>query len=108
VVKGKDYTCKVDVWSLGVMALEMVEGEPPYMNETMLKALFKIAKEGIPPFKNPELMSDQLKSFIKACCTMDPLTRPSSTDMLKHPFLKTGCPISGIIPLTNMIKRSEF
>jgi len=105
VVKGKEYTCKVDVWSLGVMALELVEGEPPYMNESMLKALFKIAKEGLPPFKAPETMSTQLQNFIRTCCTMDSEARPSAGEMLKHPFLKCGCSQSDIIPLVNMIQR---
>lgn len=96
------FDLQVDVWSLGVMALELVEGEPPYMNESMLKALFKIAKEGLPPFKNPQSMSGnlilnlflsrvhsphkpsaELQSFIRTCCTMDSDSRPSAAEMLK-------------------------
>jgi p21-activated kinase 1 len=73
----------VDVWSLGIMALEMVEGEPPYMGEPMLKALYMIAKEGRPPFKNPNGMSPDLKDFIEQCTIMDPIDRPSAAQMLQ-------------------------
>jgi len=38
LVKGQHYTCKVDVWSLGIMAMEMFEIAPPYIEESMLKA----------------------------------------------------------------------
>lgn len=40
VIKGLKYTSKVDIWSLGVVLLEMAEGDPPYVEYPPLRVSF--------------------------------------------------------------------
>jgi serine/threonine protein kinase len=54
--RNRPYGSKCDIWSFGVMAREMFEGEPPYMNETQVKTLFLIMSKGLPPFLHPEVL----------------------------------------------------
>lgn len=93
VVKQKEYDAKVDMWSLGIMAIEMIESEPPYLNEEPLKALFLIATNGTPTLKSPDKLSVPLKQFLSLCLTVDVNKRATANDCLKSEFL-LRCPCS--------------
>ncbi|KAN0065410.1 Protein kinase [Thecaphora frezii] len=99
VVKQKEYGAKVDIWSLGIMAIEMIENEPPYLDEEPLKALYLIATNGTPTLKKPETLSKALKSFLAVCLCADVKSRATADELLQHAFLKMACPLSSLAPL---------
>jgi len=45
LIEGRaEYDNKVDVWSLGIFAIELAEGEPPYISEHHTRVLFNIVQ----------------------------------------------------------------
>ncbi|KAJ6542575.1 kinase-like domain-containing protein [Mycena capillaripes] len=99
VVKQKEYGAKVDIWSLGIMAIEMIENEPPYLDEEPLKALYLIATNGTPTLKKPEALSRELKGFLAVCLCVDVSSRATANELLDHEFLKKACALAGLAPL---------
>src|ERR1700761_9638077 len=85
----KSYSYKVDIWSLGIMVIEMIDGEPPYMNERPVRALYLIGVNGRPKVKNKEKkkLSAELLSFLDHCLEVDVSKRSSAVDLLQHAFL---------------------
>lgn len=106
LIQGKDYTQKVDIWSLGVMMIECAENDPPYFEEDPIRALFRITTEGLPPLKEPNKWSDDFKSFLKLTVTQDPENRPTATELLQHPYIKNSS--SDPSELIKLVKKTKL
>jgi protein-serine/threonine kinase len=105
VVKQKEYGTKVDVWSLGIMAIEMIEGEPPYLEEEPLKALYLIATNGTPKLKKPSNSSEACRDFLSRCLEVDVNKRASTEELLSHPFMAMAAPMTTVALLCKKLKK---
>ncbi|CUM55177.1 uncharacterized protein AC631_03712 [Debaryomyces fabryi] len=88
--KKQGYSAKVDIWSLGCVVLEMFAGKRPWSNEAVVSAIYKIGKTKLaPPIPDDitHLISDEARSFIRRCFTIDPEERPTARDLLGDPFI---------------------
>lgn len=106
IVKQQPYDNKVDIWSLGIMTIEMIEGEPPYMDEEPLRAIYIIATKGKPDLKEPERCSPELLDFLDKMLQVDGDKRFSAQALLEHPFLKKAAPAEALVELLEDIKKS--
>ncbi|XP_073668097.1 myosin-IIIb [Paramisgurnus dabryanus] len=82
------YDARCDVWSLGITAIELADGDPPLAEMHPVKALFKIPRNPSPTLRHPEQWCRSFCYFIAQCLIKDFEKRPSVTHLLEHPFIK--------------------
>uniref|UniRef100_A0A8C1FSS9 non-specific serine/threonine protein kinase n=1 Tax=Cyprinus carpio carpio TaxID=630221 RepID=A0A8C1FSS9_CYPCA len=81
------YDYKSDLWSLGITAIEMAEGAPPLCDMHPMRALFLIPRNPAPRLKSKK-WSKKFQSFIESCLVKNHNQRPSTEQLLKHPFIR--------------------
>ncbi|KAF4096052.1 hypothetical protein G5714_023655 [Onychostoma macrolepis] len=82
------YDERCDVWSLGITAIELGDGDPPLADLHPMRALFKIPRNPPPTLHQPELWSNDFNDFVCKCLIKDFELRPNVFDLLQHVFIK--------------------
>ncbi|CBN76874.1 Serine/threonine protein kinase [Ectocarpus siliculosus] len=91
VIMAQDtYNSKADIWSLGVTAIEMIKGRPPYSDMHPMKAVLCIPNNPPPTLGKEGNFSKHFHTFLEQCFQRDPNLRPSAQELLKHPFMKAA------------------
>lgn len=99
VMESKGHNHKADIWSLGITALELGFGKPPYANQRPMKIILNITEKAPPTadsYDRKERQQDDLSKdfhkFVKSCLKRDPTKRPKAKDLMKDHFIKKAKP----------------
>ena len=80
-----EYTYKIDIWSLGITAIEIANGKPPYKNLSPMEFIEEAKSNRIPSLNEDNYkFSDEFKNFVKSCLVKDPNLRPSAKQLLEN------------------------
>jgi len=80
------------------MVIEMIDGEPPYLTDTPLRALFLIASTGKPTVQDSDRLQQapDLQEFLDCCLEVDPEKRASASEALELAFLRCAENLSSL------------
>uniref|UniRef100_A0A1I8QFB0 non-specific serine/threonine protein kinase n=1 Tax=Stomoxys calcitrans TaxID=35570 RepID=A0A1I8QFB0_STOCA len=90
VIEEIGYDCVADIWSLGITALEMAEGKPPYGDIHPMRAIFMIPQKPPPSFREPDRWSTEFIDFVSLCLVKNPEERATASDLLEHEFIRNA------------------
>lgn len=87
VINGLSYSYSADIWSVGITAVELAEGSPPYVEYSPTKAMVEIATKGFPGYRFPNMHSPEFTDFVSHCVCSEPEQRWTVDQLLNHPFI---------------------
>ena len=87
------YDTKIDIWSFGIFAFELAEGDPPYIREPQSRVMINIIT--LEPPKISPRWSDSFRDFVSQCLAVDVSQRPTAEQLLAHPWLEGSSQCKG-------------
>ncbi|VDN06194.1 unnamed protein product [Thelazia callipaeda] len=104
VISKLPYGTEADIWSLGIMVIEMINGEPPLFDVQPLQAM-KMIRDN-PPINTIETanVSPELTSFISLMLVRDVRKRATASQLLRHEFLKKASTPSILCSFMNITR----
>ncbi|KAK8860673.1 hypothetical protein M9Y10_012338 [Tritrichomonas musculus] len=104
VISGIPYSYEADIWSIGITAVELCEGAPPFAELDPTKAMIEITIKGFPGYRFPSMHSPEICDFISHCIETDPNKRWKIEQLLNHPFIKRSENLDKYETLQNIIE----
>ncbi|KAF2800400.1 Pkinase-domain-containing protein [Melanomma pulvis-pyrius CBS 109.77] len=104
VIQEAGYDFRADIWSLGITALEMANGEPPNAGVHPMKVLFIIPKNPAPRLEGDKWGKD-FKDFIAQCLIKDPDRRATAKELLRHRFIQRAGKVEA---MRELIERKQM
>ena len=95
VIQEEGYDFKADIWSLGITAMEMINGEPPNASIHAMKVLLMIPKAPAPRLEGSQYSRD-IKDFVASCLIKDADQRPTAKELLQHRFIRSAGKVEGL------------
>ncbi|KER20991.1 hypothetical protein T265_15196, partial [Opisthorchis viverrini] len=99
VIQEIGYNYSADIWSLGITAIEMAEGKPPLADIHPMRALFMIPSQPPPALRKPSSWSAEFRTFVTACLSKTPESRPTAAALLQTEFIRHAQSCSILLPL---------
>ncbi|GFO46132.1 serine/threonine-protein kinase 3 [Plakobranchus ocellatus] len=104
VIQEIGYDCVADIWSLGITALEMAEGKPPYGDIHPMRAIFMIPTKPPPSFRKPDKWSPEFIDFVSKCLVKNPEMRATAAELLEHDFINNRAPCTVLLQMIQEAK----